>query len=102
MTTTMSASRSSAASATRSVARGWDPVMMASPPNDSVSSRISSSGVATYVPSTASLIRVRRYTCSIMEKPWMSQSGFPGYRVDPIRAGMIAATSMVGVRRSDE
>ena len=34
----------------------------------------------------------RRYTCSIIGRPSMSASGFPGKRVEANRAGMTATT----------
>src|SRR5215510_14204283 len=34
--------------------------------------------------------RARSYTCWIIGFPWMSERGFPGRRVEPKRAGMIA------------
>jgi hypothetical protein len=47
-----------------------------------------------YVASTFEAGTVRRHTCSTIDIPWISQSGFPGYLVDPIRTGITAAVCM--------
>ena len=48
------------------------------------------SSVATRMRSTRRARRTHSYTHWIIGRPWMSERGFPGNRVDPNRAGMIA------------
>src|SRR6187402_2804960 len=55
------------------------------------------SSVATMTFETIGEACTRRYTCSIIERPSMSASGFPGKRVEANRAGMTAMTCSGGV-----
>jgi hypothetical protein len=89
--TTISASVPRAASASRSVplaCRGE--VITASPPNAATASAMRWSSVATSTRSTSPARRTHSCTRCTIGLPWMSERGFPGNRVEPNRAGMIA------------
>ena len=98
---TISASVPRAASASRSVPVAWSrEVITTSPPNPRTTAAMRSSSVATSTRSGRRARRTRSCTCWIMGFPCMSERGFPGRRVDPKRAGMIAtmAKSIRGPR----
>src|SRR5688572_20784821 len=70
--------------------------MSTSPPKPRTTRAMRSSSVATSTRETADERRTRSYTCSIMGRPWMSERGFPGRRMDAKRAGMMATMAKIG------
>ena len=97
----MSASVARTASARRSVPVAWaEEVSTTSPPKPRTAAAMRSSSVATSTRSGSEAARARSHTRSIIVFPWMSERGFPGRRVEPKRAGMIAtmAKSLGGPR----
>ena len=65
-------------------------VITASPPKPRTAAAMRSSSVATSTRSTRCARDARSCTCWIIGLPWISERGFPGRRVEPKRAGMIA------------
>jgi hypothetical protein len=68
-----------------------------SPQKLTTTSRISASGVATYILSNYLHWEVRRYTCLITNIPWISQSCFPRYREESIRARTVMTDFIRGI-----
>src|SRR5262249_39346264 len=90
--TTTSQSRLAGTSARRSVPVSWARVRRTFPPNEVTLEATRKSSVATRTCETIGEANARRYTCSIIGRPSISASTFPGSLVEPNLAGMTATT----------
>src|SRR6266851_8359054 len=91
-----------ATSATRSVPLRQLLEVITTSPKPEAALAIRASSVATITRENAPLSWHRRQTCSIIVLPAINARGFPGNRVDPYRAGMIATGALRPTFSPDE